>query len=349
MKKKVMSQNTQSLIPKISVIIPVYGEEKYLYRCLNSVILQSLYEIEIIIATDGPEACNNVCEEYTIRDSRIKLIRYPGSYGRAVNRGIKLAQGSYIGIVEADDWLDLFMYEKLYNMAINYDADLCKSAFYISYDSNLRNKTVYTDIKSGYFLLKNYPQILCYQPSVWSAIYKRTFLMNNNIYFMEEKLSFVDVPFHLQTMLKAKNIAFVNEPLYYYYQDNPNQSIYSSKNILDGLRTEEYFHTHYAQEYTEDEQIFEILILTAIKHIKWNYDRLRLSCDKRQFWLEAHSFVRRHHFKLKNFIEFSHREKYFYLLLYISPYYFPFDILYYCYKLGRLYKKYFINLCNYIL
>ena len=98
-------------MPELSVIIPVYNTAAYLRRCLDSVTNQTMRDIEIILASDGPEDCDAICREYAAGDSRIKLIERPGSYGAAVNRGIEQAQSDFIGIVEADDWIAPHMYE----------------------------------------------------------------------------------------------------------------------------------------------------------------------------------------------------------------------------------------------
>lgn len=81
---------------KISIILPIYNVEKYLAKCIDSVINQTLKDIEIILATDGPENCDRICNEYAAKDSRIKIILHPGSYGKACNQAMQLASGEYI-------------------------------------------------------------------------------------------------------------------------------------------------------------------------------------------------------------------------------------------------------------
>ena len=102
-------------MPKISVIIPVYNVEKYLRECLDSVINQTLADIEIILVDDGsPDNCPQICDEYALKDNRIKVIhKENGGYGSAMNVGLEKATGEYIGIVEPDDYIDSKMYEDL--------------------------------------------------------------------------------------------------------------------------------------------------------------------------------------------------------------------------------------------
>lgn len=308
-----------SVTPAISIILPIFRVEKYLAKCLDSVCNQTLHDIEVILATDGPEACDAICRKYAAKDSRISIIMRPGGYGQAINQSINVANGEYIGIVETDDWLEPFMFQKLYDMAKCNNADLCKGAFYCSFDDKTKNYTVYTDIPSGPFQLQNYPRILSYQPSVWSAIYRTEFIKQHQIYFMEERLSYLDTPFHLETLIRAKRISFVNEPLYHYYLDNPEQSVKSGGKPLDGLLTEKFFYRKFPNFKNFDANVYEGLVLTALEHLSWNYDRLTTAENKRIFWKEARSFARMFAEQPPNFTECSLTQRLFFHLLLASP------------------------------
>lgn len=115
--------------PKVSIVVPVYNTEKYLIRCINSIINQTIKDIEIIIVDDGSkEECAALCDEILKTDSRIKVIhKENGGLGFARNSGIEVAKGEYIGFVDSDDYIEPPMYEALYNAAEKYDADLCLS------------------------------------------------------------------------------------------------------------------------------------------------------------------------------------------------------------------------------
>ena len=310
---------------KVAIVLPIYDVELYLRRCLDTVTAQTLQDIEIILATDGPAACDDICQEYAQKDSRIKLIMHPGGYGLAVNKGIERATGEYIGIVETDDWLDLTMFEKLYAMAIRHNADMCKGAFYTSYDAEPKFATVYTDIPEGEFHLKDYPRILSYQPSIWSSIYKKSFLDEQDIRFMNKRISFIDTPFHLETFVKAKKIAFVNEPLYYYYQDNHTQSVKSEENILDGLESEAFFYQKYDLSHT-DECIYEALLFSTTLHMVWNYKRITSRENKGIFWNSARIFLHKIMIRPLKFTEFNLKQKIFLKEILYSPYHIVCDI-----------------------
>lgn len=110
----------------ISVIIPVFNTEKYLVRCLNSVLIQSYTNLEIILIDDGSmDKSYEICKKYANLDKRIKVIKQEnGGASKARNKGISIAKGKYIGFVDSDDIIDKDMFKILYNNMINYNADL---------------------------------------------------------------------------------------------------------------------------------------------------------------------------------------------------------------------------------
>ena len=111
---------------KVSIIVPVYNTEKYLPKCLSSLISQSLPEIEIITIDDGStDNSYQILLEYAQKDSRIKVLQQENSkQGAARNRGVEIAQGEYIGFVDSDDWIDSDFFEKLYNAAVEKSSDI---------------------------------------------------------------------------------------------------------------------------------------------------------------------------------------------------------------------------------
>lgn len=116
---------------KVSVIIPIYNTEKYLAKCLASVISQTLYELEIICVNDGStDGSLNVINEYASRDSRIRIInKENGGLVSARKAGVEISQGKYIGYVDSDDWVEPEMFETLYQYAEKYNADMVSSGY----------------------------------------------------------------------------------------------------------------------------------------------------------------------------------------------------------------------------
>lgn len=279
-------------MPKVSIILPIYNVENYLERCVESIIAQTLSDIEIILATDGPEACDRICEEYAKKDTRVKIVSHPGSYGKAFNKSLEIAQGEYIGIVETDDWCDVAMFEKLYTKAIEKNADVVKCGFYFAYDKNHKKRKYlydeYADCED--FSVFNCSEFLRKHPSVWSAIYKKEFLINNDIKMIEERIPYIDAPFHYETFYKASQYVLVNEPLYYYYQNNLNQTV-QNVTVYDILKTEKYAYAKLKQLPDIYKEIKEGFLWATMTHLVWNYESLKDKEDKKKFWLEAHNYV----------------------------------------------------------
>lgn len=215
-------------MPKISVIIPIYNVEKYLRECLDSVVNQTLSDIEIIcINDDSPDNSLQIVKEYAAKDNRIQVITKPnGGYGSACNMGLAQASGDYIAILESDDFIAPEMYEKLYNLAVEYDADIVKSPFYENIDTVCRkeikpvkwyeNNKLF-NMPNKVFTIYEHPEFLYFHPSIWSCVYKREFLKNHNLRFIEAKSAgWTDNPFQVQTMCLAKKIFYTDERFYYW-------------------------------------------------------------------------------------------------------------------------------------
>lgn len=226
--------------PKVSIIIPVYGVEKYLEECLDSVINQTLKDIEIILIDDGgKDKCPQIIDEYASKDSRIKAIhKKNGGYGHSCNRGLEEATGEYIGIVEPDDYIDKNMYEDLYNLAINNNVDIIKSAYWEEFeaDEEIPEHEIYTGWArtiippKTVFNIEEYSDFLYHHPSIWSCIYKKNFLKENNIKFVEAKGGgWVDNPFQVETMCLAKRIMWTPKA---YYNYRP-ESVGNSSKLVD--------------------------------------------------------------------------------------------------------------------
>ena len=124
-------------MPKVSVIVPIYGVEKYLAEALDSLMAQTLDDIEFLLIDDGSkDNCASIIDEYAKKDVRFKAFHKQNSgYGATCNFGIEKAQGEYIAIFEPDDYIDKNMYQELYNLAIKDDCDIVKSSFFENLDT----------------------------------------------------------------------------------------------------------------------------------------------------------------------------------------------------------------------
>jgi len=228
-------------MPKVSVIIPVYNVEKYLRECLDSVINQTLKDIEIICINDGStDNSLQILKEYEKKDSRIKIInKENGGYGKAMNIGLDNATGEYIGIVEPDDYIKLDMYEVLYNKAVENDVDLIKADFYrFVYDKNNKQILFYNQLDQSEMFYNKIinPQdnleVFNFIMNTWSGIYKKSFIDKYNIRHNETPgASFQDNGFWFQTFCRAKRIYFLNTPFYMNRRDNPNSSVFNREKV----------------------------------------------------------------------------------------------------------------------
>lgn len=222
---------------RVSVIIPVYNTEKYLSKCIDSVIKQSLSDIEILCVDDGStDGSSEILDKYAKKDTRIKVIHQEnGGYGKAVNAGIDNASGEYVGIVESDDSVLSNMYESLYDAAKKNDLDLVKGECYFCWDS--LNYRIPFHKPSNYYeqvlLDKDRNNFFTYLTYNWSGIYKKSFLDQYNIRHNETPgASYQDNGFWIQTMCLAQRAMWIPKPFYLYRQDNENSSIHSREKMF---------------------------------------------------------------------------------------------------------------------
>lgn len=226
---------------KVSVILPIYNVSQYLRECLDSVVRQTLKELEIICVNDGStDNSLEIIEEYAAKDERIVIITGPnGGYGKAMNKGLDRATGEYVGIVEPDDYVSLTMFEDLYRIAVENQLDMVKADFY-RFERNehgdMDMRYVYLDnTKQRYGeLLHPYqdPSIIRFTMNTWSGIYRRTMLDEYHIRHNETPgASYQDNGFFFQTMVHSKQAMIVNYPYYRNRQNNPNSSVNSREKV----------------------------------------------------------------------------------------------------------------------
>ncbi len=226
---------------KVSIIVPIYNVSAYLRQCMDSIISQTLQELEILCVNDGStDDSLEIIQEYAARDPRIVVITGPnGGYGKAMNKGLDRATGEYIGIVEPDDYVDLHMFEDLYTLAAEQSLDLVKADFYrFTHDKQGREILEYVPLDSTaqhYGKLLNpsqEPQCLCFTLNTWTGIYRRAFLQAHHIRHHETPgASFQDNGFYFQTFVYAQRAMIVNKPYYRNRRDNPNSSVKSREKV----------------------------------------------------------------------------------------------------------------------
>ena len=220
--------------PCVSVVVPIYKVEKFLRQAVDSILRQTLREIEVILVDDGsPDKCPEICDEYAQKDKRVKVIHQPNrGLGAAYNAGIAAATGEYIGLVEPDDWIEPEMYEVMYKNAKYYDTDATKCGFweYNSLDSQ-RNREckgiwgIVCNEPRGSFKIEDYELLCAYHSSIWSYIYKASFV--KKIKFVETNggAAYVDAPFGFEVLCRAQKLSIVPRSFYHWRLENHGNSV----------------------------------------------------------------------------------------------------------------------------
>lgn len=220
----------------ISVIIPIYNVEKYISRCLDSVINQTYKKIEIICVDDGsPDNSIKILKEYEKKDSRIKIIRQESrGLSGARNTGIKNSRGEYIFFLDSDDWLPLNSLELLYEDILLNKSDISVGNLIKVYPK--KNKEIgLKKLKKTDYSLKNYLEYSInnknFTANVVNKLYKTKIIVENKILF-KEKILYEDFLFTVQYFIYCKKISVIKEAVYYYFLEREN-SIVNTVNIRD--------------------------------------------------------------------------------------------------------------------
>lgn len=228
-------------MPKVSVIMPSFNVVHYIKECMNSVLNQTLTDIEVIVVdADSTDGTREILEEYVRKDSRVILLNDDKkSTGYANNKAIRYASGEYIGIVETDDYIVPDMYEKLYNYAKKYKTEIVKADYDSFSDVNGKRNFVRHNIlgeRKKYYQILNPKKnkfVFFTEMFNWTGIYRKDFLDKYEIMHQETPgASFQDNGFFFQVFSFAQKIMFIHESFYRYRKDNPNSSINSSKKIF---------------------------------------------------------------------------------------------------------------------
>ena len=249
---------------KVSIIVPVYGVEKYIDKCLDSLVKQSLKEIEIIVVNDGTkDNSQKIIDKYVKKypDKIKSYIKENGGQGSARNYGLKKAMGEYIGYVDSDDFVEKDMYKKLYNKANENDYDIVVCGNYnVSEDYKTKNIDTFTndyntDLENVFFG----------KMAVWNKIYKRDILIKNKLEF-KEKVWYEDLAFTLKTVMNSNTFAFIDEPLYDYLIREG--SIMNNSNVQRNLEILDAFNDILSYiKHNKKEEYFSKIEFLAIDHI----------------------------------------------------------------------------------
>lgn len=270
-------------LPKVSILVPIFNVEKYLDECLDSVLNQTLSDIEVICINDGStDGSLKIIKKYAKKDNRVVIIDKKNSgYGDSMNRGLKKASGEYVGIVESDDWVERDTFEKMYALASKNDAEVVKANFY-NYFTTPEKKYINGSVAKivdqrdvGRVVDTTVDRhIMWQQPAIWSAIYKNSFLRDNNILFLPSPgASYQDAGFNFKVWVNAKKVIFTEEAFLHYRQDNENSSINNPGKVF--CITDEYNEIKsYLKKNNKYEDFKDTMFSTKWGGYTWNIERL---------------------------------------------------------------------------
>lgn len=264
--------------PKVTVLVPCYNVEKFLPACMDSLVGQTLRELQIICINDGStDSTLQILQSYAAKDDRIQIIDKPNSgYGASMNRGLKAAKGEYVGIVESDDFAHRKMFEKLYRFAVKHDCDLVKSNYNEFCAGRARPVRPFKGFGYGQvFAPSQRIGVIKVLPIIWTGLYRRSMLEENGILFNETPgASYQDTSFVQRVWFAAERVALLRNRFLNYRIDNAASSVKSQAKVYavcDEFAASEAF----LAKRPEKQRTFAP-VLNAVKFAtyKWNYNRI---------------------------------------------------------------------------
>jgi glycosyltransferase involved in cell wall biosynthesis len=283
----------------VSIIIPVYNTDTYLPQCFDSVLNQTLRDLEIIVVDDAStDKSMEIIREYEKKDPRIRVISLeqntPGGVGIPANKGIDTARGEYVGFVDSDDWVKPGLFETLHTLAREKNADFVFCDFFRQDDE--RNLTLQANDRGHWEQLgslhdpltrENTSALLKLSSVPWRKLYKRTFLEKHALRFPEGDFFYEDTPFHYMVTLKAERASYIDTPLYYHRISRPEQT-------MSGIG-KKYFaflaHGTIIYEFMKKEGLLDHHIrdyfLFIINNFFWVWDRLN-PIQRKKFFQSLH-------------------------------------------------------------
>ncbi|MDR7073367.1 glycosyltransferase family 2 protein [Fictibacillus barbaricus] len=257
---------------KVSVVVPIYKVEKYIHRCIDSILNQTYKNLEIILVNDGsPDRCGKIAEDYGSKDNRIKVIhKENGGLSDARNYGMKQVTGEFTMFVDSDDWLEIEMINNMVNSAITNKADVVQSAFYYAYEDKLLLDRIYDSQNASPEILdkKTLMHELVTNEKVknfaWGKLYKTEII--RDIPFKKGVL-FEDVFWAHHVMHRVNTFLMLKQPYYNYYQRNDSiVATYTIRNLdmITGLKERHQFIKEYYQELLDES--LKLLLRTCLVH-----------------------------------------------------------------------------------
>ena len=304
--------------PEISIIVPVYNVEKYLKRCIDSILNQSFTDFELILVDDGStDNSGKIIDEYEIKDERIKVIhKENGGQGSARNRGLDIAKGNYIGFIDSDDWIHKDMYKILYENIIKYNMDISQidhkpTSSYINDEDIINEKVHIVDNILEEFGNCTSFELLPYI-FVWNKLYKADIW--SNFRFPENKFA-EDLRVIYKIYDKSNKMIKIDRKLYYYFMSD-NSSTRGKFNIkkLEDIEAWEEMLQFFNNKHSDINisNLKAVFCGRLLRYYFWSYEYKNIQVDlKKKFNMNAKYVL--------NSKKLNCKEKSVYIIFFISP------------------------------
>lgn len=267
--------------PKVSVLVPICNVERYLEECLDSLVAQSFTDFEVLCINDGStDGSLAIIHRYMEADARFRVIDKPNSgYGASMNMGLANAIGEYIAILESDDFFEPNALELLVDAAERNQSDVVKADFYLYWSTPQERDELFriVDEQEVGRTMRSIDDLAIFfrKPSIWSALYRSSFLRDNGIDFLETPgASYQDAGFNFKVWASAARATFIADPILHYRQDNEKSSVNSAAKVY--CVCDEYASmTSFVNDRLDgDQRLMGILECMKFDSYMWNYDRL---------------------------------------------------------------------------
>lgn len=327
------------MLHKVSVVVPIFKVEKYLRKCVESIVNQSYSNLEVILVNDGsPDTCGEIADQYAEIDNRVIVVhKENGGLSDARNCGMQYVTGEFLIFVDSDDWIDPYMIETLVDACLTYKADAVQSAFYYAYENYLLFDNRYYSQNDSPVVLNN--QTLMYELVVnervknfaWGKLYK-THLIQDLPF--DKGVLFEDVFWAHKVMHRVNRYVILHEPMFYYYQRNDSiVSTYTPRNldILKGLKQRHSFLEENYKDFVYES--YKLIFKTSLQH----YLLLLRNKDKDKKGLyrkEIQKYIRENYQELRLAVKHDMKLKTQLYLFKIHPY-----ILLFCKGCKRVISK----------
>lgn len=270
--------------PEVSVLVPIYNVERYLRTCLESLRMQTFKDFEVICINDGStDGSRAIIQEFLDVDPRFRVIDKDNSgYGASMNRGLREARGRYVAILESDDFFELDALARLHEASVAAKADVVKANFWLYWSCPEERRELFRAVDAreaaGIFAPLDDVALFFRKPSIWSALYGRSFLERNGIWFLETPgASYQDAGFNFKVWACARRVACLETPVLCYRQDNEASSVNSPSKVFcvcDEYESMDKFLDGLDLSAGDLRKLRGILTRMKLDSYLWNYDRL---------------------------------------------------------------------------